>query len=89
MNAAFEFITNLQYKVKSLGARVAAFESGKKYTDMEAAFEARLAEKDREIRKLKNELADSNARFVTMRENWWQVSDDIEKAHAKELEKKD
>jgi hypothetical protein len=89
MNAAFEFITNLQYKVKSLGARVAAFESGKKYTDMEAAFEARLEAKDREIRRIRNELADSNARFVTMRENWMQVFDDIEKAHSKELEKKD
>jgi hypothetical protein len=88
-NAAFEFITNLQYKVKSLGVRVAAFESGKKYTDMEAAFEVRLAGKDREIRRLKSELADSNARFVTMREYWMQVYDDIEEAHTKELEKKD
>ncbi|MDR0315054.1 MAG: transposase [Oscillospiraceae bacterium] len=89
MNTNFEFITNLQYKVKSLNARVAAFESGDKYTKMRAEFETRLVEKEREIRRLKNELADSNARYVSMRENWWQVYDDMDKAHAKELEKKE
>jgi len=85
----FEFMTNLQYRVKSLSARVAAFESGDKYTEMMAASKAQLAEKDREIKRLKSELADSNTRNVTMRENWWQVFDDMEKAHAKELKAKD
>jgi len=89
MDAQFEYMTNLQYKVKTLGARVAAFESGKKYVQMRSAFEAQLAEKDREIRRLKKELADSNARFVSMREKWWQVCDDIENEHGKALEKKD
>ena len=89
MNANFEFITNLQYKVKSLSARVAAFESGKKYLDMKASFKAQLAEKERELRGLKSELADANARNVTMRDNWWQVYADMEKSHADELEKKE
>ena len=53
MNANFEFITNLQYKIKSLSARVAAFESEKKYTDMMATFETQLKKKEREIKKLK------------------------------------
>ena len=89
MDARFDFITSLQYKVKGLGARVKAFESGKKYTQMRASFDAQLAEKDREIRRLKGELGDANARLVTMRNNWQQVYEDIEHAHAKELEKKD
>jgi hypothetical protein len=80
---------NLQYKVKSLTGQVNAFESGKKYTDMKASFNAQLAEKDREIQKLKDELAKANARNVTMRENWMQVFDDIEKAHDKALKEKD
>ena len=88
-NSAFDWLANLQYKVKSLGARVAGFESGETYTDMKAAFKAQLAEKDREIKKLKGELAGSNARNVTMREKWSQVFDDIEKAHDKELKGKD
>jgi len=89
MNANFEFITNLQYKVKSLSARIAAFESGKKYTEMRAMFETQIKKKEREIQKLKRELAESNARNITMREYWWQVFDDMEKKQARELEKKD
>jgi len=33
-NSNFEFITSLQYRVKSLTARVKAFESGEKYVKM-------------------------------------------------------
>ena len=89
IDARFEFITNLQYKVKSLGARVKAFESGEKYTAMDAAFRAQLAEKDRENRKLKAALANANTQIVTMRQAWSQVFDDLETAHKKEIEKKE
>ena len=88
-NSNFEYITNLQYKVKSLGARVAAFESGEKITSMKTAFNKQLAEKDREIKKLKLGLADANTRIVTVRQYWSQVFDDLEKEYAKELEKKE
>ena len=87
-NSGFHWLTGLQYKLKGLGARVASFESGDKYIEMRAEFKAQLAEKDREIRKLKGELADANARHVTMREKWYEVYEDLEKAHGKELEKK-
>ena len=87
-NMRYEFMTNLQYKVKSLASLVKGFETGEKYECMKEAFNKQLAEKDREIRKLKAELADSNARNITMRENWAQVFDDIEKAHGKELDRK-
>jgi hypothetical protein len=30
-NAVFEYVTSLQYKVKSLASRVQSFESGEKY----------------------------------------------------------
>ena len=84
MNANFEFITSLQYKVKSLTARVEAFESGEKYTDLKTACKTQLAAKDREIKRLKRELADSNSKLVTMREYWWQVYEDMEKSQLKE-----
>ena len=85
----FELITDLQYKAKSLGARVRAFETGEKYTAMRAEHKAQLAEKDREIRALKADLAAARAQTVTMRQNWLQVFDDLEKEHKKELAKKD
>ena len=88
-NAQFEYMANLQYKVRNLGFRVREFETGEKYASMKADFNAQLAEKDKDIRNLKLELADANARTVTVRENWLGVIDDMEKAHAKELKAKD
>ncbi|MCL1896523.1 MAG: transposase [Clostridiales bacterium] len=89
MYANFEYTTNLQYKVKSLDARVKAFESGAKYTAMQAAHKAQLVGKDREIKELKVELGDANCRAVNIRKNFQQVIEDMEDEHKKELERKD
>lgn len=88
-NLRYEYMANLQYKVRSLSALVKSFETGEKYTHMKAGFETRLAEKDREIRGLKSELADANARTVTVRKNWQQVIEDMEKEHVAAMKKKD
>jgi hypothetical protein len=88
-NALVEYMTNLKYKVKSLGFRVRAFETGEKYLSMKADFKTCLAEKDKIIRNLKLELAIANAETVTVRENWLGVIADMEKAHAKEIKAKD
>ena len=89
MTGIYEFSTNLQYKVKALAARVALFESGEKYVNMEKEFKSQLAAKDREIRKIKLELADANKRMVTVRKNLQQVVEDMEEEHAKDLQKKE
>jgi hypothetical protein len=89
MNSNFLFTTSLQYKVKSLTARVQAFESGEKYTKMQTEYKSHLSKKDREIRTLKSALADANSRIVTVRNYWSQVFDDLEKEHVIELGKKE
>lgn len=89
IDANFEFLSNLQCKVKSLAAQVAGFKTGERYTQLQEAQKAQLSAKDREIRRLKAELADAHAQLVTMRHSWAQVFDDVEKEHRKELEKKD
>jgi len=89
MDPRFEYITNLQYKVKTLDARVRAFESGEKYKAMKAYAKAQLAKKDKEIRKLKVELGDANSRTVTIRKNYQQTIEDMEDEHKKELAGKD
>jgi len=89
MNIAFEYITYLQYKVKALTDKVKAFESEEKYVTMYSEFKTQLSLKDREITKLKNELADAHSQTVTVRKNWMQVFEDMEKEHKKELQKKD
>ena len=84
-----EYLANLKCKAKALEARVSAFETGEKYASMKADFKVQLAEKDKENRLLRAELADANARTVTVRENWLGVIADMEKEHAKELKAKD
>jgi hypothetical protein len=89
MNANFEFITNLQYRIKSLGLRVQAFESGERYTAMRADFDARLLAKDRIIKNLKNELSQAHSRTIDVRNKWMQTNEDLVKEHEKTLSKKD
>ena len=89
INANFEFMSNLQYKVKSLSARVLAFETGEKYMAMKSAFAVQLSARGSEIRRLRSELADARAQLVTMRNSWMQVFDDVEKEHVKAIKKKD
>ena len=84
-----EYVNTLQCRVKALSFQVREFRSGEKYIAMKSEHMAQLGEKDREIRRLYAELADANARNVSMREKWMQVFDDITKEHKKELEKKD
>lgn len=89
MNLNFEYITNLQYQVRHLGAQVEAFKSGEKYKAMKAGFRAQLLGKDREIRRLKAELASARLEAPAMRRNWTQVFEDLEKEHGKELQRRD
>jgi len=89
MKVNFEYMTNLQYKVKSLSARVQAFETGEKYMAMKAEFATLLSVKDREIQRLKSELEEAHRNIVTRRHEWWLVFDDVEKEHAKEIVDKD
>jgi len=89
MNLNFEFIANLQYKVKNLSARVRAFESGDKYITMKSEFKTQLSGKDQEIRRLKIEVADAHCETVTARKNWIQVFDDLENEHVNELQIRD
>lgn len=83
----FEYITNLQYRVKFLTFQVQSFESGEKYVSMLSEFERQLAVKDRKIEKLKFEIANARCETVTVRNNWLQVIDDLQTEHTKKMRK--
>ncbi len=89
MNPGFEFITDLQYKVRSLTARVEAFTTGEKYVSMRAEFDSRLAAKDSIIRELKAELSAGRRQYAAVRKSWSEVIDDMQKDHEKQLREKD
>jgi hypothetical protein len=56
--------------VKSLNLQIESFKSGEKYVSMSSGFAKQLAEKNREINKLKLKLADAHCEIVTVRQNW-------------------
>lgn len=85
----FEFTTDLQYKVKHLQHEVDAFKSGEKYVKMNSSFQAMLDERNREVKKLRNELADARSETVIVRNNWMQVFDDLQEEHAKAIHSKE
>lgn len=88
-NYVFGYVTNLQYKVKSLTSKVKSYESGEKYVTMTTDFKRQLAAKDREIKKHKSKIADARRETVTVRNNWIQVIDDLQAEQAGEMQKKD
>ena len=88
-NLRYEYVTNLQYRNKSLKTQVEAFESGEKYTVMKASFNAQFAAQSGIIRGLKAEVAKLNSQIVTVRQYWSEVFDDMENEHKKELAAKD
>lgn len=85
MRINFEYVTNLQYKVKALQAQLEAYESGEAYQRQKNAYEKRLREKDRMIEALKKELARSHAETISVRNQWMEVFEDLEKEHQKAL----
>jgi hypothetical protein len=85
----FEYTSNLQYKVKSQQHALELFRSGEMYVKMRSEFQAMFSERNREIARLTRELADARAETVTVREYWFQVFEDVQTEHAKELRKQE
>ena len=85
----YEWITNLQYKVKNLAERVSEFESGETYVKIKLKCKTLVEAMEREIGKLKNQLADANAAYVTMSREWAKTLEDAEKDFAKILAKQE
>lgn len=85
MNRSFEIITSLQYSLKAATAQVEAFQSGKKYQDMQKAHEEEMRKLSMRIEHLEKELEKVHRETVTVRNQWFEVFEDLEKEHAKEL----
>jgi len=85
----FEYMTDLQYTNKHLKHRIKEFESGEKYTSMTVEHENQIADKDREIRKLRQELAVANRTIIDNRNSWMLTIEEAGRAHAKEMRAKD
>jgi hypothetical protein len=81
----FEYTTNLQYKVRKLQHELESFRTGEKYTQMDLKSRAAFDERNREIARLGSELASARAETVGVRNHWFQVFEDIQAEHAREV----
>lgn len=81
--------SNLLFHLKLLKDRLAKWESGEKYIQIQKEHSRELAKKDRQIQKLEKELARSHAETVDVRNKWAQTCEDVLSEKEKELAKKD
>jgi hypothetical protein len=84
-NSGYDWLINLQYRNKAMGAQLKDFKSGETYVKMQADHKAALAAKDRDIKKLKLELADAHRQVVDVRKIYETIEADLLKEHAKEV----
>jgi len=88
-DAQFEYMTDLQYTNKHLKHRIKEFESGEKYTSMRAEHRTQIDAKDREIKKLKLQLAVADRAIIDNRNSWMLTIEEAGREHAKEMRAKD
>lgn len=85
MNTPFEFIANLQYRLKAATAEVMAFKSGEKYIKIQEEHSKEIRFLERKIQQLEKELSVSHTETVTVRNQWFQVFEDLEREFERKL----
>lgn len=85
MNRSFEYITNLEYRLKAATAEIRAFKSGEKYMQMEADYRKELHFLERKIRKMEEELSRARRETVRVRNQWFEIFEDLQKEFERKL----
>lgn len=85
MNGSFEYTTALEYKLKAANAEILAFKTGKKYKQMETEYQKKVRFLERKIRKLEEELTRAHRETVTVRSQWFEVFEDLQKEFERKL----
>lgn len=85
MNASFEYITTLEYRLKATTAEVMAFRSGEKYIKMQEEYLKELRHLERIVKELTEEVASAHSETVTVREQWFQTFEDLQKEFDQKL----
>ena len=83
MHIPFLENNTLQCRLKAAQAEVAAFKSGKKYQDMQAAHRKEVESLECVIRQLKEELAQAHKDLKANTAHWLEVFEDLEKEYLK------
>ena len=85
MNQSFEYITTLEYRLKAANAEVMAFKSGEKYVKMQEEYRKELRHLERIIRKLQDDLSNAHSDTISVRNQWFEVFEDVQKEFEQKL----
>lgn len=83
MNRSFEHVSILEYRLKAANDKIMAYESGERYTQQQAKYRKALHLQELQIKKLTAELAQAHSDIVSIRNQWFEVFKDFQKATAK------
>lgn len=86
MNTPFEFIANLQYRLKAANAQVMAFQSGEAYIKLQEEHTKEIRLLERKITQLEKELSVSHIQATTNRNQWFEVFEDMENEYERKLD---
>ena len=79
MDRSFEYITTLEYRLKAAKAQILAFKSGEKYIRMQEDYLKERRSQEQRIRKLEDELSRARRETVSVRNQWFEISEDLQK----------
>lgn len=85
MNRSFEYITTLEYRLKAANAQILAFKSGEKYIRMQEEYLKGLRSLEQKIRKLEEALSSAHSETVSVRDQWFEIFEEIQKECEKKL----
>lgn len=85
MMNSFDYVT-LQCRLKALRAEVQAFKSGEKYEQMKTLHQNDVHAYERKVRKLQAELSRAHSDAIDIRDQWFQVFEDMQKEFDRKLE---
>lgn len=85
MMDSFDYVT-LQYRLKALRAEVQAFKSGEKYEQMKTLHQKDVHAYERKVQKLQAELSRAHSDAIDIRDQWFQIFEDMQKEFDRKLE---
>ena len=87
MNAAFEYITALEYRLKALKKELDAFRSDDRYLKIKEDSRKSIRSLERMLKERDQEICRCHQETIRVRNYWFEVFEDMQKEHLREIKK--
>ena len=85
MNAAFEYITALEYRLKALKKELDAFRSDDRYLKIKEDSRKSIRSLERMLKERDQEICRCHQETIRVRNYWFEVFEDMQKEHLREI----